>query len=100
MATQLDWYNTFLASKSGQKVYFELRQILTLRFRRKDQEIEPHHALAQCCLDDLAMLISEKCGINTAEAEMQMIGYEATVAATMLEIEKKQPEKTDLQETS
>ncbi len=99
MATQLDWYNTFLASESGQRVLFDLRKILWTRFRSKDQAIEPHQALAQCILDDMVGMISEKCGINTEAAEMKMIGFEASVAAAMLDEEKEKPEDVNLHET-
>ena len=101
MATQLDWYNTLLANKTGRKVLFELREILHTRFRRKDMPISPETALAQCILDDTVMLISEKCGIDTPEAEMRMLEAEASVAASMLDAGKKEEqEDVDLHETS
>lgn len=101
MATKSDWYNTFLANKTGRKVMFELRQKLYNRFRQEDQPISPETALAQCILDDTAMWISEKCGIDTEEAEMQMIDYEAaTAAASMLGAAKEEEQEApDLLET-
>lgn len=101
MATQLDWYNTFLSNDSGKKVLFELRQILTTRFRAEGLPISPETALAQCILDDTVMLIDERCGINTQEAEMEMIDAQAIVAAAMLERqEEEEKEDVDLHKTN
>lgn len=99
MATQTDWYNTFLASKSGRAVYFELRTILHTRFRVDGQVIAPQQALAQCVLDDLALMIEEYCGINTPDAEMKMIGYQAAVAAEALGPKNDKKADNDLHET-
>ena len=99
MATQLEWYKTFLADKTGRAVLFELRTIMCTRFRQKDQPITPEVALAQCVLDDTVLLISERCGIDTPAAEMRMIEHEAAVAASMLDLDKKGPVDKDLHET-
>ncbi len=95
MASQLDWYNTFLASKEGQRVLYELRKMVFEWYKGKTPEPE-----GQYVLDELMKIISEKCGINTAEAKMEMIEHEAVVASAMVDKEQQQPEKPDLLETT
>ena len=58
-------------------------------------------ALAQVTLNSFVALISANCGLDTPEAEMTMIGYEAAVAASVLEQKQKggEPPKKDLLET-
>ncbi len=94
MATQLDYYNTFLSHKSGQEVYYDLRRIVFEWFKDRAMVAE-----VQVALDELMKIISENCGINTAEAKMKMIKHEATVAASQLEAETGDPEDKDLHET-
>lgn len=100
MATQLDYYNTFLANKAGRRVKFDLIKTALTWFREKDRPVAADEARAQCVLDEFAMLIDERCGINTEVAEMQMIGYQAVVAAGQLEKGKEPEEDKDLHETS
>lgn len=99
MATRLDYYNTLLASKAGQKVLFDLRKTLLTWFRKKDGPVTADEAKAQCVLDEVVMLLDEKCGIDTEDAEMQMIGSMATIAAAQLEKGEEGPEDRDLHET-
>ena len=95
---QLDYYNTLLSTEAGRRVYFDLRKTCLTWFRTKDVALAPDEARAQCVLDEFVMLISEKCGINTPEAEMKMLEFEAAVAASMLEEQEKETAKTDLHE--
>lgn len=94
MATQLDWYNTLLATESGRKVFFELRMMVYTWHQKK--KVEP---VAQCALDSLILMIREKCGINTEDAEMRLIEYEAAIAASLLDKEEPKPQDVNLHET-
>jgi len=99
MATQLDYYNTLLSSKAGQRVKFDLQKLILTWFRKPDRPMTADEARAQCMLDELAMLIDAKCGIDNEEAEMEMIGHQAVVAAARLEREEPEPEDVDLHKT-
>ena len=99
MATQLDYYNVLLASEAGRRVKFDLQHTMRTWFRKDDRDMTIDEAFAQCKLDELAMLIDAKCGTGSAEAEMQMIGYQAAVAAALLDKEEERPEDIDLHET-
>ena len=77
---------------------YDIRKTALTWFRTKDVALSADEARAQCVLDEFIMLITERCGLNTPEAEMMMLNYEAAAAAAMLEEQKKEPKKTDLHE--
>ncbi len=103
MSLRLDYYNSLLASESGRRVYYDLQRMAHLWFRAGGDEAanmsEPE-ALAQCVLDEFMMRIAERCGIDSPEAEMKMITYQAQMAAESLDIEESEPEKKNLHETN
>ena len=93
---QLDYYNTLLATEAGRRVYYNIKKTALTWFRTKDVALSADEARAQCVLDAFVMQLSEKCGINTPEAEMKMLAYEAVVAAAALEEKTAEPKQTDL----
>ncbi len=98
MASQLDWYNTLMARPAGRRVFYEIRQKLSLRFRDPETEVSPESALAQCVLDDTLLWMSEQCGIVDEEAEMALIEAEAAICAAQIDKKKEKPEDKDLHE--
>ncbi len=99
MATQLDYYNTLLASETGRKVYADLKKMGYTWFRKLGVDINPEERMMQCVLDEFVMKITENCGINNPDAEMKMLAAEAKVAATELEKTSPEPIKRDLLDT-
>ena len=80
MASQLDWFNTFLNTESGRRVWFELQQVVCEWY--KDRPPNPD---GQYVLDELIKMIRENCGLNTAEAKMELIKHESSIAAGLLD---------------
>ena len=99
VCTTLDFYNTLLATESGRRVWAEMRKIANMWFRA-EPPIKEHEAFAQCVLDEFILRIEEKCGLNTPETEKIILEAHAKAAAAALEVEKIEPENTDLHNIS
>lgn len=94
MASNVDWYNTFLSTPTGKRVLLELRQMMITWFRAdKDKPLTTDEAYAQCVLDELSMRIDAKFGIDRPEAELKMIEHMAVVAAAVLRERSKEQKK-------